>query len=222
LEFIVKAHAVWGLGGSAELVFEFNPVEGFEFMWYVIDSVDYHRAYDALEECFDVFTVAKLMLLLNPTTAPALIAQKGASLLADWAMDKWSWWDEDDKIERSNDKNTLKEIAGKGTARMQDLIRCHPETLGLGLRLIMQTRDDGDYQAILNILLSTIMDKGKYSDGTDSYHKLRWTIRAMMGKGETAKDKGGALERGKDRLREFFVDADEKEDNTLSEYLKNV
>ena len=71
----------------------------------------------------------------------------------------------------------------------------------------MQTAEKGDQDAILKILLNAQFHHEYYDKFTkgEQYHKLRWTIRNLMGYEAARQDKKGALEEGKKRLEEFFT-----------------
>jgi hypothetical protein len=207
VQWIIKGSAVAGLGGKADIACELDFKEGADLMWYILDSVNYHKVFETEGDTFDLFTVAKLVLLFNPATGPAVIAAKGASLLAEYVQKRWTWWDDGPQVEKIDERVLLKKIVS-GSESAEVLMVCHPETLGMALKLIMQTQEDSDYQAILNILNSTALDAQNDTKDDEPYHKLRCTIRSMMGDEEIKKGKDEALRKGVQRITDFFSGTD--------------
>ena len=201
--FIVKAGAVVGLGGSADIVSEFDFKEGFDFMWYVADSVDYHKAYDALEETYKIFSIARLILLIHPGTQGFIVINEVKDLIKEYIPEDWKFWDVDKVVLKKMERSNLKGNIFKGVTK-NELQRCSPETLGFAMRLIMQTMEDGDHEALLHILDSAVIAHGYYPDGKESFHKLKWAVRNLMGFEAARHDKNKAIEDGKNRLRDFF------------------
>lgn len=224
VQFIVKAGAVVGLGGSADIVSEFNFKEGFDFMWYVADSVDYHKAYDALEDTYKIFSIAKLIMLIHPGTQGIIVINEVKDLIKEYIPEDWKFWDVDNKVIKELERGKLKGNILQEVSASQ-LKRCSPETLAFAMRLIMQTVEKGDQDIILKILLNA-QQHHEYSDKFtkgEKYHKLRWTIRNLMGFEAARQDKKGSLEKGKERLIDFFKIREhfkEEKHKNLMEYLE--
>jgi hypothetical protein len=191
------AGAVAGIGGKLGVEVELSAKEGFQFVGYIMFSFDYHYAMEISEKAFE----ALVRIAVAQITEVEEVAKQNALKGKELVNEAFNWG-----RQRGIDiKAKMVQAISQGVKAM-DIRNALPEAEAAIILAIMETPEEGDFEAILGILRMA------------GEHELKAILRAVaeMRMVRSAPNfavmQGKALTEGKRKLLDFGVGLDKQKD----------
>ena len=152
-----KAAAAWGLGGDVGWKFEVDVNEGYKLIHHLLKNTEFHRMVEIELAAFTAYKDYAFALAVEGVE----IAQLGA-IAAMAKVHHFEYWLEQRKeeIAKLGEKvkgNSLREVMFQ---------KMPPEALGQAILTVMLTREETDFDTIIDILKAS-----------ESSHETKWVLR---------------------------------------------
>ncbi len=188
-----------GLKGSFSV--ELGAAEGFHFIGYILQCMDFHFVGQIETAAFAAYKdIGYTLMVMGEATFTA--EKKVIGNVVDNFAGIFS--------KTLQEIRTIKRELWDSTAHSSPLNNVPPEALGQALVTIMITREDKDFKSIMAILYSTVRSGADVKTDPSANHKLKWTLRAIApilipdtDGPETEKLKQDALKAGVMKIHDF-------------------
>ncbi len=140
---VIKAQMVSGLGGAGGIEIELSAEEGYKFIAYILNSIDYHFAIEISKDAFDACMRIAIAHMTDVKEVVADITDDGVALVK-------KAFEYGELVGRYVKKEMVSAITrGLKAVDIRDAV---PEASGALLISIMETPAEEDFDAILAIL----------------------------------------------------------------------